>query len=427
MNAKELKEAKVAFISLVSRPASRIPFRITKSDNDNDNSQDGSLPMFNLSSVFKRDGEPTSTVPTVAALAIRKEDADKLLPLLVEKGFITDNQIERDDALILKQVDDFNESEVMAFKMSDDVVAMISNVQKSFQPFTDSISFAENIAGMGFMPGVFTATDALMDTFHNILRKADNSTTVRADMSTAITEFGDFVSALASDLPEVVFKLEGNLLNKTETATKAEDDPAEETAETNTATAEETDDSAQTEETTTEETATKEEVTDTTDTDTTTKSEDDVAADEAARITEAVKGDIDDDILNPNVAKGESAESGETVSESTDTDTVEAVSKGDTAEALMVLLKSMQTQLKDGLSTVTKSLEKVEQTNSDLASRMTTVEQVAKTANEAVNGTVVVGSDIVHSESLGNQSRTMKKDEADDSLWDGSGLDKIIG
>jgi len=433
MNAKELEDAKVSFISLVTRPANRIPFRITKSDNDN--SKDGSLPMFNLSSVFKRDGEPSKQVPTVTALAIRKEDADKLLPILVEKGFKTDNTIEREDALILKQVDDFNEDEVMAFKMSDDVVAMVSNVQKSFQPYTDSISFAENIAGAGFMPGVFTATDALMDTFHNILRKADNSTDVRADMAKAIGEFGSFVTALATDLPEVVFKLEGNLIAKEEGETETvaettEDETSADEANSDEATADAeqtSEESSQTTETAQDEVADTAATEDAGTEETTQKSEADVAAEEASAINEAVAGDIDQDILNPNVTKGEGDESGESETESTDTDKDETVSKDDSNSELMTLLKSMQTQIEDGLSGVKTSLVAVEKSNEELTTRISAVEKVAKSADEAVNGTVVVGSDVVHSESLGNQSRTMKKNDADDSLWEGTSLDSIVG
>jgi len=433
MKAKELGDADVSFISLVKRPANRMPFRITKSE-DSINPEWSNF-MFNLSNVLKGGGNPQKkAAPSVAALAIKKEDADKLIPVLITKGFTADDQIERDGILILKQESDFNEADLVAFKMDDNVVAMVTNVKKSFHPFTDSMSFAENIASQGFMPGVFVATDALIDTFHNILRGSNNSAEVRNKMTTAIAEYSNFVTAMASDLPEIVFKLEGDQLDLTnDTIKKADEEkPTEDdtsgTADKGTQGTEDVtkgddstdkkpeggnNESAQEEKTNT----TKEEV----------KGSDkvaDIAAAEAAQITQAMKGDLDEEILNPSVTKGEDESSTEDKGKTVESEST--VSKSDSSDMLN-LLTTIQKQLNDGLAGVNGKLEEVEKSTTELSDRLNTVETVAKAAEDAVKGTVLSGSDAILSEGLGNQSRTMKSDTNGDDLWGDTALDNIVG
>jgi hypothetical protein len=441
MSTKELENADVSFISLVKRPANRMPFRITKSENLNN--QDGSTFMFNLSSVLKGNkDEVIKSTPSVAALAIKKQDADKLLPVLVEKGFKTDDQIERDDVLILKQESEFDEADLVAFKMDDNVVAMVTNVKKMFHTLTDSMSFADNIASQGFMPGIFVATDALIETFHNILFGSDNSTDVRMKMQTAIAEYSNFVTSMAENLPEMVFKLEPDHKETVIEATikdESEDDinktakTSENVKSTDTVSKgdAETDgnaDEVQEKDTTTE----TEEVADAGTQVAKTDDVDKTAADEAAQITQAMKGDIDEEILNPSVTKGED-ESGvktETTDKVEDKSTVSKSGDNEVAKGLMTMLTAIQKQLDEGIAGVNDKLENVEKSTSKLSDRLDTVEEVAKSAEKAVKGTVLSGSDsIVHSEGLGNQTRTMKNevDRADEDLWGDTALDKIVG
>ena len=434
--AKELGDADVSFISLVKRPANRVPFRITKSDNSIN--PEGSDFMFNINSVLKREGKTKKAeTPAVAALAIKKEDADALVPVLLKKGFKTEDTIERDGILILKQETEFNESDLVAFKMDDNVVAMVSNVKKSFHAFGDSLSFADNIASQGFMPGIFVATDALLETFHNILYASNNSSDVRMKMQTAIGEYSSFVIKMAEELPEIVFKLEGDQFDITAGAVTKGDDSTESNQEEGEGIEENT---TKSDDEGTESGDPKESTGDeSNDPDTdgvadsgtqVSKNEDNGDVDDGTKITEALKGDIDNDILNPTVAKGED-ESG-AKAETPKVDVESTVSKGDSDNGnveLMTLLTTIQKQLKDGMAGVNDKLEVVEKSTSKLSDRLDTVEKVAKAAESAVNGTVLSGSDsVIRSEGLGNQTRTMKSEvqAADEDLWGDSALDNLI-
>ena len=90
------------------------------------------------------------------------------------------------------------------------------------------------------------------------------------------------------------------------------------------------------------------------------------------------------------------------------------------------MLATFKSEVLEGLNGVRTELEEVRKSSDSLKDRLTTVEEVAKSADEAVRGTVSGGGNNNMDESIGNHSRTMKSGDAkDDDIWAGV-LDEVI-
>lgn len=206
MKARELMNVDVKFLSLVKKGANRVPFRITKAEGD----------MIHLGSIFGI--KKKEVVPTVVAIGIKKgESFEGLKEAIIAQGFAEPISIdESDDSVsVLKYEDvELKGDEVTVLKMSEDVVVFM----KGFSMHTESTSFTENLQTRGFLPGFRLAMGVLEDTILNIAwDEAEQAETV-GQINEAIKDFGVYVSGLAGQIPERVFKLE-NLETKVESKT----------------------------------------------------------------------------------------------------------------------------------------------------------------------------------------------------------------
>lgn len=406
MPASALEDADVQYISLVGRPANRIPYRIMKSEditNESPAPETENTLMFKLETFLKRktDTDPALIGPAVAAVVIRKDDAESLIPQLQELGLAVDNRVEQADVVVLKQAD-YEEDAVMPFKVNDDVLILVSGVNKQFEPFIDSTNFNDNAQVSGFLPGLHMATEALFDTYRSILMDSRTQSEAVTSMKSAIDQYSSFVTNLADNLPAMAFKLEDiKAIAKTEVddvanapVVELEGGEAEQAAADTEAAATEVvkdDDTGEATAAATEEVST--ETTETTDT---------------AVAKEAAAGDHEEGL-------GDEAAATETAT--TETAATEAVvEKGDTTE-LAAMLATFKSEIMEGITGVQTELSAMKDTASSLKDRLDEVETVAKSADEAARGTVQSGSEPID-QSLGTRSRVAKTDK-DDELWGG--------
>lgn len=223
MRATEMVDADVAYISLVKKAATRLPFRVTKSESDDSTEESPKMSKLDnlLARVFKIDGE-SAEAPRIVGVAIKSDNVDHLKPQLEKLGLSVDAVIEKDGCFVFKQEDEFDfeaeDADLMGFASEgSDVVTLVANVQKSFTSYTESEDFMENLAQGGFFPSLRVAMDALSDTIWNILYasgmdKAEAMTALEA----AITDFGAYAGTLYESLPEMAFKLDKELITKAE-------------------------------------------------------------------------------------------------------------------------------------------------------------------------------------------------------------------
>lgn len=390
--ANAMEDADVHYISLVSRPASRIPFRLTKSEDDPE-SEAGF--MLNLNRMFKRDGEAPKGV-TLVGVVLQRKHAEFFEPKLKELGLKVDDTVEQDDIVIVKQAD-FDESEVTAIKHGE-VGGLYRDlpeqVKKAFDPYTETDDFDENMA-LSFLPGMSAATEALFDTVIAVLRTAESPEDARSRIEANIDKYKSAVMDMAAGLPEMAFKLEGlnleGFVEKSEEEPVAEEPaPAEEPAAEAPAEAEEA--AAEAEEEPAE-----------------------AAAEEAAEApAEEAAAEESAPIIEPEVPV-EAAKSEE--------------SEQDDKDDLGAVLTSFKSEVLEAISSVKSEVGELKSKQAELTEKVNDTAAIAERARKAVKGTVRSGSDAgdrVRNESLGTRSRS-KGESEDEQTWGGTALDQIVG
>jgi hypothetical protein len=205
LKLKELKGTKVERVSLVTRAASRIPFRIMKSDQTGE-------PM-NLLSIFKGEqptaAAPADTTPTPSVLSavIVQKGTDEEMTAIAEGlkglGLSVEKQEPNEDGTVSFLQGDAVEGEVVRMSGSSLVVV------KGFAPYAEAIesaSFQEQVAAKGFYNDLNTACETLRSAVSSALYQGADQAAGVAAVEKALGEFGQYVAALAKGLPSVAFK-----------------------------------------------------------------------------------------------------------------------------------------------------------------------------------------------------------------------------
>lgn len=387
MEARELENADVAFISLVNRPANRIPFRVTKSDPMEDD--DMSINMSGPKKVQKRDSAPIASA--IGALVIKSEHVEELKPALEDAGFSMFDGVENEGVTVFKQAD-YVEDDTVPMQISDDVTVLVTQ-KANFEPYPESMDFGENLKSSGFMPSVYQATDVMVDTIRNVLYKSDSMDEAATNIRVVLKDFTKYVGNLADNVPLTVFKLDEVLNTK-----KEEEDPAP------TGDAE---GDPKAEDKSADAVAKKGDEGDAGDegTDADTGGDAGDTGDEAVakkgdeEITEAVAGDLAEGVKN---AKKEDSGTTEAEANAGDGDEAAAAAvakdednKGgdDPMATVLNAINAMKTDLTQAIGDVQKDVESVKKDSGELQSRLDNIEKVAKSADQAVRGTVLQGSE----------------------------------
>lgn len=417
VKANAMEDADVRFVSLVSRPASRLPFRVLKADEPD---QENGL-MINLSRMFKRDGDATDVGVTLVGVVLQKEHRDHFAPELEKLGLKTDDVIENDegDVLIFRQCE-YSDEDVVAIKLNE-LGGLFVNVpevvSKAFDPFMESDDFDTNMS-LQFLPGMAAATEALMTSVYNVLRSADDASSARERISTNIDMYKQSVMDMAAGLPEVAFKIESLTLDgfepQVEEAVKEE--VTEEEAPTEAAAEEPAEEPVAKDEEGEQEPEQPEAAVSA-----------DAAADADALKEKGVhiEGDGAQDIKNPEVTEASTEAEGDKPA-----DAAVEKSEGEDDKADDALVAKMS-EILEAVSGVRTEVADLKKSHGELADKVSKAEETAEAARKAVKGTVPSSSDNndrVVDESLGTHRRNRKSDaDVDEQAWGGTSLDRIVG
>lgn len=392
MLASELKNADVGFISLVRRGANQVPFRILKNE--------GEESMINVNNLWTRRTK-ADEAPAVVGVVVRKADAEAMKPSLEAAGFSVSEAVEAGETVIFKQAD-YAEDNVTVFKANENVAALVSNVKKSFEPYGQTLSFMESVNTFGFMPSVDVAMGSLNELIRSSLMMAENKADAVAKLDKALTDFHAYVLAVGQKLPDAVFKLYD--IQKTEAAPEAATEaPAVE------APVESVEKAEHAGETCPEGMTMKDGKCVAKEKD--TKKEDEVAEAPKAEVTEEVTKAAE------VTEATEEAPVAEAIQETAAP--VETVAKQEDSQAALVdaLVAKMQESLSGVVAQLNEKIDAVVKSTNELNSRVEGVEAIAKSADEAVRGTVQVNS---NDESLPG---TRKVKSAGKDFWGGTALD----
>lgn len=218
LNATELVNTEVNFVSLVKRGANRIPFRITKEDQN-------MIDFHKIGRAIFKMAEPPLAV--VGAIVQKGADIDKVNAVLKAAGLDPEKLVktEHDGVVTLTKADAFETGSVL--KVSDEVGLVVNtDLKKAFNglDFT-SWSFGEVMATEGYFVGVCTSVDVLRSTIANILMEASSSSEAAAAVGKAVDEMKSYLITLTGGLPVQAFKADVEF-SKAGSLAKAEEAPA---------------------------------------------------------------------------------------------------------------------------------------------------------------------------------------------------------
>jgi hypothetical protein len=199
VEANELTDAKVSFVSLVHRPANRLPFKMTKSEEKTH--------MIDLSKLFKFERPK----PMVSALIVSKgADLEKAKARITAAGFSVEKSMEQGDVTLFVQGDKEHPLEdALIVKFDEDVAAACVNVDKSFQSLNfESTSFQEMMAQEGFWPSVWTAMDVFRYTVGNVMDTAKSADEAATTIGKACEDLRSYLTGLVGAVPMEAFKME---------------------------------------------------------------------------------------------------------------------------------------------------------------------------------------------------------------------------
>lgn len=222
VEANELIGVEATHVSLVKRGANRVPFRIVKN-------ADGkrSPLMFSFDRLFHKKADPVA--PAVAAVVVSKSLSEAQAKHVVTKaGFDASGIDSGNEAVFLfPQVEGEIEGQVL--KVDDNLAIVVTGeaIKKAFEGMNfESMDFGSVMAQEGFVPSVDLAMGMLRNTVANILSKAESRDQMVSAMEQAIDEFGEFVTALSSAVPDQAFNMQ--MMKSEDLLSDFEAEPAEE-------------------------------------------------------------------------------------------------------------------------------------------------------------------------------------------------------
>lgn len=215
---RQIIAAEADLVSLVDRPANRIPFRIMKSEDGETltlNKEDKSM-SIDLGKIGLLLTKRAPTPPTITAMVVSKSlsetDADALVK---EAGLSADQKTVTDASYIYAQADTPDQHAVV--QLTEDVAVTITGLSKGFYEYDfRSTDFGMVSATNGFYPSLHMAQSALGQVVSNILEKSDNAGTAKSLVKSALSDFVAYANMLVDALPETAFKAELAALAKAE-------------------------------------------------------------------------------------------------------------------------------------------------------------------------------------------------------------------
>lgn len=215
---REIISADADLVSLVDRPANRIPFRIMKSE-DGDTAtltledKPMSIDLGRLGQLLTKKAPAVPTITTfIVAKSMSEADADQLVK---DAGFSTSDKSVTDEAYIYKMADTPADTPVV--QLTDDVAVTVTGLAKAFYDYDfRSTDFGMVSATNGFYPSLSMGMSALNTVVSNILEKSDNAGSAKNLVKQALSDFTGYAAMLVDALPETAFKAEMLAIAKAE-------------------------------------------------------------------------------------------------------------------------------------------------------------------------------------------------------------------
>lgn len=204
--AKEMKDADVRFISLVARGANRIPFRIVKSEKESE-MIDLSMPLR----ILKGEKSVTkSEAPEVVGVVVFDQEDEAVMggvrKSLTDHGFAVDKVTKNEDGTLLFSLGDAEDKDTTIVRLSEDMAVVVKGFSSYSQTLSESTTFSDVMAAQGYYQGIRTACEALVFTMQNVLQKAESSQDAATQVSSILSSFSTYVSAMTKGLPVAAFK-----------------------------------------------------------------------------------------------------------------------------------------------------------------------------------------------------------------------------
>lgn len=215
VEADQLTEVDVKAISFVKRGANQSPFKILKSEDvetQEPDTEEKRMINFGFDWLKNKSDKGEAIIEPdayVGAVIIPDNDnADQLTEIIKSQEFSVENSEKKDGSIIYKQDENVELDKLTYFKSNDNVIVGVANVQKAFDPWSNSGSFAENMQKNSFLPGVSLAANVMQDTIFDILISSEKSEDMVKKVKSTVKEFSDFVVGLAQAVPAEAFKFE---------------------------------------------------------------------------------------------------------------------------------------------------------------------------------------------------------------------------
>lgn len=180
---KEMKDAEAHFVSLVTRSANRIPFRIQKFDKEQ-----SMIDLTSIGRVLKR--ESAARKPEVTGVVVEKSDGAKFEAIkkaLTDHGLSVDNVIENEDGTVtFAQKAECDKGATMV-RMSGNSVALVQNL--------GDLPQVPVLKADGFVHGPISATEVVQ----MLVAKQDFD---------AVAQASEYAKAVAAQVPEVAVKVD---------------------------------------------------------------------------------------------------------------------------------------------------------------------------------------------------------------------------
>jgi len=202
MSATELTNTDVDFVALVKRGANRLPFRITKGDDE----------MIDLHAIGRKMFKKADQSPIIIAVIARKEDA--AAPAIQEVAKACGLDVAKlvkteDDALVTLTKKDAPTEGAIVVKLDKDVGVTVthSNLKKGFEQydFTGSV-FADLNGSQGFCVGPQIAAELHKSALGDIVNTATLPSEMQDRLMKASEAFNAYMGVLTAYAPASLLK-----------------------------------------------------------------------------------------------------------------------------------------------------------------------------------------------------------------------------
>ena len=200
----ELRNADVTHVSLVDRAASRIPFRVMKSDKENQ-----MLDLTKPHTAFKSDApEDVISVAAVIIDGSNEAFATKAVEVLAAHGFAVDKVTKNDDNTILFAQGEATTGTVL--RISENMLVVMKGFDSVAQTLKDNSDFVTTTE-KGYFEGVSAALEGVSRAVKSQLLSAMPLEEMAESVNDSLSEFNAYTIGLVSSIPSQVFKADAAL------------------------------------------------------------------------------------------------------------------------------------------------------------------------------------------------------------------------